>query len=136
MIYKPIVVVAGEPNSIFSEIFFKSLNYKKFKSPIILISSHNLIKLQMKKLNMSKKIKLINILDIKKNYLDNKTINLIDVSFNQRKPFEKISSKSNEYLKKSFDIALKILEKKNYKQVYQWSCLKEIFFKKKVFGSY
>ncbi len=29
MVYKPIIVVAGEPNSIFSEIFFKSLKKKK-----------------------------------------------------------------------------------------------------------
>ena len=60
MVYKPIIVVAGEPNSIFSEIFFKSLKYKKFKSPIILIASEQLIKLQMKKLNFKRKIRLIN----------------------------------------------------------------------------
>ena len=29
MNYKPIVIVAGEPNSIFLEIFFKSLKKKK-----------------------------------------------------------------------------------------------------------
>ena len=34
MIYKPIVVVAGEPNSIFSEIFFKSLNYKNLRAQL------------------------------------------------------------------------------------------------------
>ena len=39
MVYKPIIVVAGEPNSIFSEILFKSLKNKSFKSPIILIAS-------------------------------------------------------------------------------------------------
>ena len=50
MVYKPIIVVAGEPNSVFFEIFFKSLKYKRFRSPIILIASYNLIKLQMKKL--------------------------------------------------------------------------------------
>ena len=55
MVYKPIIVVAGEPNSIFSEIFFKSLKRKSFKSPIILIASKNLIKLQMKKLKVKKK---------------------------------------------------------------------------------
>ena len=58
MVYKPIIVVAGEPNSIFSEIFFKSLRYKKFKSPIVLIASYKLIQLQMKKLNINRKIKL------------------------------------------------------------------------------
>jgi len=31
MTYKPIVIVAGEPNSIFFEIFFKSLKKKNIK---------------------------------------------------------------------------------------------------------
>ncbi len=58
MDYKPIIIVAGEPNSIFSEIFFKSLRYKKFKSPIVLIASQQLIQLQMEKLKVKKKIKI------------------------------------------------------------------------------
>ena len=66
MIYKPIIIVAGEPNSIFFEIFFKSLNHRKFKSPIILIASKNLIKLQMKKLKIRKQIRSIDFLDLKK----------------------------------------------------------------------
>ena len=41
---KPIIVVNGEPNSIFLEIFFKSIKRKKFKSPIILITSLKLLK--------------------------------------------------------------------------------------------
>ena len=85
MTYKPIIIVAGEPNSIFSEIFFKSLKIRKFKSPIILIASYNLIKLQMKKLNINKKIRLIKLLDLKNTNLNNKKINLIDVTFEQKK---------------------------------------------------
>ena len=112
MVYKPIIVVAGEPNSIFSEIYFKSLKTKKFKSPIVLIASYKLIKLQMKKLNIHKKIRLIKILDLKNISLNNKKINLIDVTFHQKKAFDKISNKSNNYIKKSFDIALKILNEK------------------------
>ena len=112
MVYKPIIVVAGEPNSIFSEIFFKSLKNKSFKSPIILIASKNLIELQMKKLKVKKKIRLITFSNIKNNYLNNKKINLFDVGFKQRKAFEKISSKSNSYIQKSFYIALKILNQK------------------------
>ena len=96
MVYKPIIVVAGEPNSIFNEIFFKSLK-KKYKSPIILIASLSIIKLQMKKLNIYKKIRLINFLDIDKTHLDNKKINLINNNFNQ-KPFDQISNKSNDYI--------------------------------------
>ena len=41
---KPILVVAGEPKSIFFEIFFKSLKSNNFKSPIILIALKNISK--------------------------------------------------------------------------------------------
>ena len=60
MKYSPILVVAGEPNSIFTEIYFKSLDSIKVKKPIILISSEKLIRLQMLKLKIKRKIKLIN----------------------------------------------------------------------------
>ena len=110
MNYKPIIIVAGEPNSIFFEIFFKSLRYKKFNSPIVLIASFNLIKLQMKKLNINKKINLINALNFENYRLNNKKINLIDINYDQKR-FYKISSKSNVYIQKSFDTALKILKK-------------------------
>tara|TARA_Y100000816_G_scaffold291284_1_gene282203 strand:- start:344 stop:1312 length:969 start_codon:yes stop_codon:yes gene_type:complete len=134
MVYKPIIVVAGEPNSIFSEIFFKSLRYKKFKSPIVLIASYKLIQLQMKKLNINRKIKLINLLDLKKNQLNNKNINLIDVNFNQKKPFEKISDKSNKYIQKSFEIAIKIIKKKNSNKLINGPISKKFFLKKKYLG--
>ena len=134
MIYKPIIVVAGEPNSIFSENFFKSITYKKFKSPIILIASKKLIELQMKKLNISKKIRLINFLNLKNFYLDNKKINIINVRFDQKKPFDLITSKSNNYIKKSFDIALKILKKKITNKLINGPVSKKYFLKKKYFG--
>ena len=56
MNYKPIIIVAGEPNSIFFELFFKVIK-KKIKSPIILIASKKLInkqaKILKKKINFS-----------------------------------------------------------------------------------
>ena len=60
MNYKPILLVAGEPNSVFLEIFFKAIQFKNYKSPLILISSENILKLQMKKLKFKKKIRYIN----------------------------------------------------------------------------
>ena len=134
MVYKPIIVVAGEPNSIFSEIFFKSLKYKKFKCPIILIASEQLIKLQMKKLNFKRKIRLINFSNLKKNNLDNLKINLINVNFDQTKPFDKITDKSNNYIEKSFDIALKILNKKITNKFVNGPVSKKYFLKKKYLG--
>ena len=34
---KSILIVAGEPNSIFFEIFFKSIKNKNYRNPLILI---------------------------------------------------------------------------------------------------
>ena len=109
MNYKPIIIVAGEPNSVFLEIFFKSIKQNHFKSPLILIASDKLVKLQMKKLNFKKKIRLINFDDIKSKKLNNKSINLIDVNLNQNKAFKKISVKSKSYIEKSFSVGLNIL---------------------------
>ena len=40
---KPIIIVGGEPNSVFIEIFFKSLKTNTYKSPLIIIISKRLI---------------------------------------------------------------------------------------------
>ena len=106
---KPILIISGEPNSVFLEIFFKSYK-KKIKSPLILISSLKLINLQMKKLNFKKKIKLINYKKINNYKLNNKSINLINIDYKTNKAFEKISKKSNSFIKKSFDISEYIIK--------------------------
>ena len=134
MVYKPIIIVAGEPNSIFSEIFFKSLKLKKFKSPIILIASQKIIKLQMKKLNIKIEIRLIDFSNLKKIQLDNKKINLINFSFNQKKPFDIITSKSNNYIRESFDIALEILNTKITNKFINGPISKKHFLKKRYLG--
>ena len=53
---KPILIVAGEPNSVFLEIFFKSIKAHKYKSPLIIIASKNLLEQQMKKLGFFLKL--------------------------------------------------------------------------------
>ena len=133
MNYRPIIIVAGEPNSIFLEIYFKALK-KKFKSPLILIASQNLIILQMKKLKFRKKIRLLNINNLKKTKLDNKCINLINIDYKSSKAFEKISSKSNKYLEKSFEMALKLLKKNFSKKLINGPISKKYFLKKKYLG--
>ena len=59
MKYKPIIIVAGEPNSIFLEILFKTIKLKKFKSPLILIASKKIVLLQMKALKYKLNINLL-----------------------------------------------------------------------------
>ena len=88
---KPILIVAGEPNSIFSEIFFKAFRKNKFSKPIILIVSKNLILKQMKKLKFRFNVNIINQNNINFNKLQNKDINIINIDYKFKEPFEKIS---------------------------------------------
>ena len=134
MNYRPIIIVAGEPNSIFFEIFFKALKTKRFKSPIILVASLSLLKLQMNKLGLKKKIKLINLPLLMNLKLNNRSINLINIKYNQNKPFEKLSSKSNTYIKQSFELALKILKKKITNKFINGPISKKFFLRNKFLG--
>ena len=112
---KPLIIVAGEPYSIFSEIFykiFKSSFYKKYKIPIILIGSKNIIEMQMKKMKYSYKINSIKKNEIENAKLNNFEINLIDVKLKFKKPFGKITNKSSKYIKECFEIAINIMKKK------------------------
>ena len=134
MIRKPIIIVAGEPNSIFLEIFFKSLKIRKYKSTLIIIVSKELLCEQMKKLGFSFEINIIN-----KNFnnfdeLNNKKINLINVEYKFNDCFEKISIKSNNYIKKSFDIALEIIDKNKLSKFINGPISKKHFLKGKSLG--
>ena len=134
MNYSPILIVSGEPNSVFLELFFKVLNKDKIKSPIILISSKKLLTLQMQKLEFKKKIKLLQVSKLKFYKLDNKTINLIDVKYNPDKAFEKISKKSNIFIKNSFDLAFQIIKKNNIHKFINGPISKKQFLKNKFLG--
>jgi 4-hydroxythreonine-4-phosphate dehydrogenase len=134
MNYSPILIVSGEPNSVFIELFFKVFNNNKIKSPIILISSKRLINLQMKKLGFKNKIRLIDASNLESHKLDNKTINLIDVKYNPDKAFEKISSKSNIFIKNSFELAFKIIKKFNIVKFINGPISKKYFLKKEFLG--
>tara|TARA_B100000674_G_scaffold65383_1_gene45190 strand:- start:2691 stop:3638 length:948 start_codon:yes stop_codon:yes gene_type:complete len=123
---KPILIVAGEPNSIFFEILFKSLRTKKFKSPIVLIASHKILKVQMKKFNFKKKINIIDVQLLNELKLNNKYINLININFNKKD--------THIYLKNCFDIAFKILKLKITNKFINGPINKSTFLNKKFLG--
>ena len=134
MSYSPILVVGGEPNSIFLEIFFKTLKFHKIKSPIILISSEKILKKQMKKLKFKKKIKILDHKNYDNIVLDNNSINLININFNQKKAFEKISKKSNKFIEESFEVAFKILKSGKIYKFINGPISKKYFLSKKYLG--
>ena len=134
MNYNPILIVTGEPNSIFIEIFLKTINKIKINSPIILITSKNIFELQMKFLNFKKKIRNLDYKKLSNYNLDNNSINLINVDYYQKNPFEKISSKSNKFIRNSFDLAFKILKKENITSFINGPISKKHFLNKKYLG--
>ena len=131
---KPIIIVSGEPNSIFSEILFKSLKKIKIKKPIILFSSHKLLKLQMKKLNYKINVKILNYQKINKYKLDNKSINLVNIDYKTNKAFETISKKSNKFITESFDLAFKLIKKEKIQSFINGPISKKSFLNKKYLG--
>ena len=134
MSFKPILIVAGEPNSIFLEIYFKSLKKIKIKNPLLLIASIKLIRIQMKKLNVKKKIRILNIKNLSNYNLDNKSINLINIEFSQKKAFKNITKKSNKYIKDCFETSFQIIKKYNLKKFINGPISKRTFLDKSYLG--
>ncbi len=131
---EPIIIVSGEPNSVFLEIFFKSIKTCHYKCPLILVASKELVQQQMKSLGFSFQINTID-----KNFdefakLDNKKINLINIEYKFNNCFEKISSKSNNYIKESFDVGLKIIHQNNFSKFINGPISKKYFLRGKTLG--
>ena len=133
MNYKPIIIVAGEPNSIFFELFFKVIK-KKIKSPIILIASKKLITNQAKILKKKVNFSIISEFEIIKKKNNLKGINLIDVDYKQSSAFSKITKKSNHYVTTCFDIAIKLLKNNVSNKFINGPISKKTFLKKKFNG--
>ena len=132
---KPIIIVSGEPYSIFSEIYyrvFKTNLYKKYKRPIILIGSKKIIEMQIKKMNFFCNIHLIKADQISNAKLSNRKINLINVELKFNNPFGKITSKSSKYIKECFDIAISIMKKKRGYALINGPISKNTFFRENI----
>ena len=107
---KKIIIILGEPNSISSEIFFKSLNYlKKVKLNFIIIGNYNLLNKQANYFNF-KINESFNV--CKPDNIKNRKFNFIDIFYNQKKTFNFREEKSITFIKESFECAISILKKK------------------------
>ena len=131
---KPIIIINGEPNSVFIEILFKTLKYKKFKSPIILISSHKLLKNNLKKINYKKKIYILDKKNVNTEKLKNNSINLIDVELKKNHNFKKISVQSKVFIEKSFNIGLDLMNNNFSHKLINGPVSKKNFLDKKYSG--
>ena len=131
---KPIIIVSGEPYSVFFEIFFKSLKKQKSNKPLVMIASKDLLIKQMKKLKYNYNINLISENNLNTQKLSNKKINLINVDFKFKKTFDKITNKSNIYISNCFNTAFKIIKKNKISGLINGPISKKFFLKGKFLG--
>ena len=128
-----ILIVLGEPNSIFSEILFKYFKSKKFKmnnNRVILIGSKELIEKQMKQLKY--RLYLNEIFEV--NEALKKRINIINIQYKFRKIFSKINSSSKQYIENCFDEAIRLIKSNNLTKLINGPISKTHFLKKKFPG--
>ena len=132
--FNPIIVVAGEPKSVFLELFFKT--YKKFKdNPIVLISSKRLLVDHLKLLKIKRPVRILashKKIDFK--ILNNKKINLIDVPLIYGSLKDIRVNNSNRYIKKCFGVAIDLLKKNNKLKLINGPIIKKNFLGKKHLG--
>ena len=130
---KPIILISGEPNSIFFEIFFKAINLKLYKSPLILISCKKILIAQMKKNKFKKKINILELNKLKKYNLNNNSLNLIDIECQKyNKTFT--TKLTNQYIDSSFKLALNLIKKKFSNKLINGPINKKSFLNKKFLG--
>ena len=95
---KPIIIVCGEPQSVFFEIFFKTikkLNIKRFKTPLLLITSNSILYENFKKFKINFKT---NDIDEKLINLKKDELNIINIPYNNFSFKKKITIQSNIFM--------------------------------------
>ena len=136
MNYKPLIIILGEPYSVFPEIFLKTFKIyikNKFKRPIITIGSAKLIKKQISYFNYKIKLNIIS-----KNQIsevnNNKFINIIDIELKFKKTFKDNFKESNSYISNCFNLALKIMKDRKAIGLINGPISKTKFLKKRYQG--
>ena len=132
---KPIAIILGEPNSISSEIIFKSwIRKKKIRHPpCLVIGNYNLLYRHLKYFKFNLKLKLIE-KSFKLNDLRGTAIPVIDIKYNQKKMFEKISKKSNKFILDCFSQGLNLIKQNKILGIINGPVSKETFLNKKFNG--
>ena len=134
MSYNRTIVIEGDPEGVFLELFFKTLKSKSFKNYLILICSKNNLQKQMNKAKFKKKI---NLLDIKKTneiLLKKKEINLIDVKLKKTKNKNLNNKNIKDYIEKCFEISFKLIKERFANKLINGPVDKKIFLKNKFLG--
>ena len=113
---KNIILIAGDPNSINSEIIYKSWKKidKSQKKNLYLIGNFDLMKSQLKRLNYPLKLeKVVNF----ENNISSSKLKVIDVETNFKNPFKLKKKDSSKYVISCLNYAHKLTQKQNIKGI-------------------
>jgi len=128
-----IIIIAGDPNSINSEIIskiWKEINLS-LKKKLYLIANFNLINKQFKKLKS--KTSIIKVKKIEENAVTKK-LKIIDIPLNFKNPFKVSLKDSTKYIMECFNLAHKLAENKKVKGLINCPINKKLLHKSKKIG--
>ena len=128
-----IIIIAGDPNSINSEIISKIWREIKpsLKKKLYLIANFNLINKQFKKIKS--KTPIIKVKQIDENPITKK-LKVIDIPLNFKNPFEVPLKNSAKYIIQSFNLAHKLAKNKKVKGLINCPINKKLLHKSKKIG--
>jgi len=124
---KLIAIVAGEPNSINSEIIAKAWKKIKNNKNLFIIGNYSLLKKQIKKINIKIKVsEIASIKDIK----NNKKLNVLNIPLKFRSLFENNIKNTKRYVLESLNVAHNLALNKKIKAFINAPIDKRIFSNK------
>ena len=129
--YKNIILIGGDPNSINSEIIFKS--WKKLsnltKKKIVIIGSFHLFQTQFRKLNYSTKIlKFKDLSEVTKGT----ELKIINVDLKFKNPFKVNKEEASKYVINCLNLAHKLALKKNVLGIINCAIDKKLLIRKNI----
>ncbi len=128
---KKILVITGDPNSINSEIIFKSWKKldNKVKKKLLFISNFKLLEQQFKKLNY--KVKLTDLSE-KKNLHKKNSIKIINIDLEFKNPFKVSHNQASKFLISSINLAHKLALNNNVSGIITCPINKALLNNKKI----
>tara|TARA_Y100000817_G_C16853672_1_gene543130 strand:+ start:76 stop:1044 length:969 start_codon:yes stop_codon:yes gene_type:complete len=129
---KLIPIIAGDPNSINTEIIAKAWKKKSdFKNNIFIIGNYNLIKRQLQSLKFNIVLKKINSIE-KHNF--KKNLFVLDVPLKFKNIFNVSAMDKSKYILKCFEIAIKLIKEKKIIGIINCPVNKKELFGKQIIG--
>jgi len=130
---KKILIVSGDPNSINSEIIYKTWNKLNFKvkKKIYLIANFELIRKQFKKIKS--KVRVIKVKSINEN-ASTSFLKIIDIPLKFKNPFKVSLKSSTKYIIECFNLAHKLAQNSEVKGLINCPIDKRLLNKSKKIG--